>query len=228
MWCGPDEETDDKLSTVYIPHTQEGQAAATSEGAATFTSSSPPYLPANTWGMGAGMGSGCIEGAVRQQSPVTASGACAAGMDIVHDGGQPPAETHDRLLLAAAVGAPETAATAMQTEPQSHTIPCVTGGDTPETSATVTTPTRVGQSAPTPPASNKQRRRQKRAEAIKANALAGGLGGGVSQSESSDDEEGQSKDAYLCTIALLRHQQTPGENPGPSPRRGTAFCAQSC
>ena len=191
----------------------------------TFASTAPPSLSATTWGMGARMGGEWSERTVRQQSPVTASGACAAGMDIVHDGGQLPAKTHDRLLLAAAVGAPETAATAMQTEPQSHTMPFVTGGDTPETSATVTTPTRVGQSAPTPPPSNKQRRRQKRAEAIKANALAGGLGGGVSQSESSDDEEGQSKDAYLCTIALPRHQQTPGKNLGPSPRRAVTLAA---
>ena len=80
------------------------------------------------------MGSEWSEGAVRQQSPVTAAGACAAGMDIVHDGGQPPAETHDRLLLAAAAGASETAASAMQTEPQSHTTPCVFGGDVNSTS----------------------------------------------------------------------------------------------
>ena len=121
MWCATDEEKPlDKLSNgLHFPstHAQEGQAAATGEGAPTFASISPPSLSATGWGMGAGMGSEWSEGAVRQQSPVTAAGACAAGMDIVHDGGQPPAETHDRLLLAAAAGALETATAAMQTEP---------------------------------------------------------------------------------------------------------------
>ena len=133
------EQRFDKLPNLDVPfstHTAK-QATEESAGGATHVELPPPSLSTTIWGEGPGVGDDWEARAFRQQSPVMSSGAsAAAGMDIVHDGEPPPAETHDRLLVAS-VG-PQDGPTAMHAEPQMQITPCDAGADTPAAGATVT------------------------------------------------------------------------------------------
>ena len=121
-------------------------------------------------------------------------------------------------------GAICTAATASSAADTNVTPPARPASYAAAASAVERTPARLGQPTPQPPTTNKQLRREKRAAAIRANAWTGGLGGGVSGSES--EEEDGAPSAHLCTLTSRSAcQETRISSAQAHPRRREALHA---